>query len=103
MGEIDFVGRDALALVQKVATNDAGKLAVNQAMIFGHVRARAHIIDDLVCFKLGENHFFWVVNVTGKRKSSASSHPQVRVRTGGVGQRRFQRHGSHGAAGAHLA
>src|SRR3989442_3236035 len=32
MGELDFRGADALALVQKLITNDAGKLAVNQAL-----------------------------------------------------------------------
>jgi aminomethyltransferase len=64
MGEIDFLGRDALALVQKVASNDAGKLAVNQAMYSLMCAQDGTIIDDLVCFRLGENHFRWVVNVT---------------------------------------
>ena len=64
MGEIDFVGRDALALVQKVATNDAGRLAVDQAMYSVMCAQNGNIIDDLVCFRLGENHFRWVVNVT---------------------------------------
>ena len=32
MGELDFKGRDALALMQKIITNDAAKLAVNQAL-----------------------------------------------------------------------
>jgi aminomethyltransferase len=64
MGEIDFVGPDALPLVQKVVTNDAGKLAVNQAMYSVMCAQDGSIIDDLVCFRLGENHFRWVVNVT---------------------------------------
>ena len=64
MGEVDFVGRDALALVQKVSTNDASKLAVSQAMYSVMCAQDGTIIDDLVCFRLGENHFRWVVNVT---------------------------------------
>jgi aminomethyltransferase len=64
MGEIDFIGPDALALVQKIATNDAGKLAVNQAMYSLMCAPNGNVIDDLVCLRLGETHFRWVVNVT---------------------------------------
>jgi aminomethyltransferase len=64
MGEIDFVGPDALALVQKIATNDASRLAVNQAMYSVMCAQDGNVIDDLVCFRLGEMHFRWVVNVT---------------------------------------
>jgi len=64
MGEIDFVGPDALALVQKIAANDASRLAVNQAMYSVMCGQDGNVIDDLVCFRLGEMHFRWVVNVT---------------------------------------
>ena len=64
MGELDFTGPDALALVQKVITNDASKLAVNQALYSAMCAEDGNVIDDLVCFRLGENHFRWVVNVT---------------------------------------
>lgn len=64
MGEIEFIGPGALALVQKIATNDASKLAVNQAMYSAMCSEDGNVIDDLVCMRLGENHFRWVVNVT---------------------------------------
>jgi aminomethyltransferase len=64
MGELDFKGRDALALVQKLVTNDASRLAVNQAMYSAMCADDGMVIDDLVCFRLGEDHFRWVVNVT---------------------------------------
>ena len=64
MGELDFKGRDALALVQKLITNDASRLAVNQAMYSAMCAEDGMVIDDLVCFRLGEDHFRWVVNVT---------------------------------------
>ena len=63
-GRDRFVGPDALALVQKIATNDASKLAVNQAMYSVMCAQDGNVIDDLVCFRLGEIHFRWVVNVT---------------------------------------
>ncbi len=64
MGELDFKGPDALALVQKLITNDAGKLAVNQALYSAMCDERGILLDDLVCFRLGPDHFVWVVNVT---------------------------------------
>lgn len=64
MGELDFKGPDALALVQKIITNDASKLSVNQALYSAMCDEGGNVIDDLVCFRLGEDHFRWVVNVT---------------------------------------
>jgi aminomethyltransferase len=64
MGELEFKGADALALVQKLMTNDAGKLAVNQALYSVMCDERGILIDDLVCYRLAADHFLWVVNVT---------------------------------------
>ena len=64
MGEFDFQGPDALALVQKIITNDAARLAVNQALYSTMCDERGILLDDLVCFRLADDHFVWVVNVT---------------------------------------
>ena len=64
MGEFDFKGPDALALVQKLITNDAAKLSVDQALYSTMCDERGMLIDDLVCFRLATDHFVWVVNVT---------------------------------------
>ncbi|MGH8130790.1 MAG: glycine cleavage system aminomethyltransferase GcvT, partial [Steroidobacteraceae bacterium] len=64
MGELEFKGSDAFALVQKLVTNDAGKLSVNQAMYSVMCDERGILIDDLVCYRLAADHFVWVVNVT---------------------------------------
>ncbi len=64
MGEIDFEGPDALALVQKLITNDAAKLSDNQALYSVMCTENGMVIDDLVCFRLAADHFRWVVNVT---------------------------------------
>jgi aminomethyltransferase len=64
MGEIEFEGPDALPLVQKLITNDASKLAVNQALYSVMCNANGFVIDDLVCLRLAPDHFIWVVNVT---------------------------------------
>src|SRR5215218_9627387 len=60
MGELTFEGPDALALVQKLITNDAGRLAVNQALYSAMCNADGVIIDDLVCFRLEADRFLWV-------------------------------------------
>jgi len=64
MGEFEFQGPDALALVQKLITNDAAKLAVDQALYSTMCDERGILIDDLVCFRLAADRFVWVVNVT---------------------------------------
>ena len=64
MGELDFKGPAALALVQKLITNDAGKLAVNQALYSVMCDENGILLDDLVCLRLAADHFVWVVNIT---------------------------------------
>lgn len=63
LGEIEIEGKDALALVQKLITNDATRLSVNQGLYTVMCNERGHIIDDLVCFRLAPDRFLWVVNV----------------------------------------
>src|SRR5262245_8169960 len=64
MGELEFRGPDALALVQKLITNDASRLAVNQALYSVMCDEQGMIIDDLVCYRLASDRLVWVVNVT---------------------------------------
>ena len=64
MGELEFKGPDSLALVQKLITNDAARLAVNQALYSTMCDERGILLDDLVCYRLATDHFVWVVNVT---------------------------------------
>ena len=64
MGELEFRGPDALALVQSLITNDAARLAIGQALYSALCNTDGTIIDDLVCYRLAADHFVWVVNVT---------------------------------------
>ena len=64
MGELEFKGPDSLALVQKLITNDAARLAVNQALYSTMCDERGILLDDLVCYRLAADRFVWVVNVT---------------------------------------
>jgi aminomethyltransferase len=62
MGEIEIAGKDALAGVQRISSNDAGKLAVGQAQYSGLLTPQGTFVDDLLVYRLGPAHFLLVVN-----------------------------------------
>jgi aminomethyltransferase len=62
MGEIEIAGKDALAAVQRIASNDASKLSVGQAQYSGLLSPRGTFIDDLLVYRLAPAHFLLVVN-----------------------------------------
>jgi aminomethyltransferase len=61
MGEFEIRGKDALALVQKVTTNDASKLSYGKVQYSSMCYPDAGIVDDLLVYRFGE-HFMFVVN-----------------------------------------
>jgi aminomethyltransferase len=68
MGEIEVTGPDALALVQRLTTNDASKLADNQAQYSALTNDSAGIIDDLLVYRINGNYFLLVVNAANTEK-----------------------------------
>jgi len=64
MGQIEIAGKDALAAVQRISSNDASKLAVGQAQYSGLLTPRGTFIDDLLVYRLGPAHFLLVVNAS---------------------------------------
>jgi glycine cleavage system T protein (aminomethyltransferase) len=62
MGEIEIAGRDALAAVQRISSNDAAKLAVGQAQYSGLLTPDGTFVDDLLVYRLAPAHFLLVVN-----------------------------------------
>src|SRR5687767_525960 len=60
MGEIEIAGRDALAAVQRVSSNDASKLQVGQAQYSGLLTPQGTFVDDLLVYRLGPAHFLLV-------------------------------------------
>lgn len=79
MGEIDVKGPDALALVQKLITNDASKLAQNQVLYTPMCYANGTVVDDLLVYRLGEDHFYLVVNAANTDKDYAWIREQARA------------------------
>ena len=52
MGEIEIAGKDALAAVQRISSNDARKLAVGQAQYSGLLTPQGTFVDDLLVYRL---------------------------------------------------
>ena len=64
MGEFVLRGPNALALVQKVTTNDASKLLVGDVQYSCMTNETGGIIDDLLVYRLQEQSYMMVVNAS---------------------------------------
>jgi aminomethyltransferase len=71
MGEIDVVGRRALAFIQYVTCNDAAKLTPGRAHYSGLMTPRGTFVDDLLVHKIADDRYFLVVNAANKDKDYA--------------------------------
>jgi aminomethyltransferase len=70
MGEIEIAGRDALAAVQHITSNDAAKLAVHQIQYSALTTPQGTFVDDVLTYRLGDEHFMLVVNASNIIKDS---------------------------------
>jgi aminomethyltransferase len=71
MGEIEIAGKDALAAVQRISSNDASRLAVNQAHYSGLMTPDGTFVDDLLVYRFAPSHFLLVVNASNIEKDYA--------------------------------
>ena len=62
MGIVNLEGRDALANVQRLTTNDASSLAVGQVQLSAMLYPDGTIVDDLTVYRLGEKKYRLCVN-----------------------------------------
>jgi aminomethyltransferase len=68
MGQFEFKGNDAVALIQKLITNNAAKLETRQVLYSPMCYENGTIVDDVLCYRLGEDHFYMVVNASNIEK-----------------------------------
>jgi len=71
MGEIDFLGPEALAAVQKLITNDASKLVDGQALYTAVCLPSGGIVDDCIVYRRGPEDLRIVVNAANIAKDEA--------------------------------
>jgi len=62
MGQIEIAGADALHAVQWLTSNDAAKLSVGQAQYSALTTEQGTFVDDLLVYRLRDDHFLLVVN-----------------------------------------
>ncbi len=80
MGEFMITGPYALALIQKVTTNDVSKLTAGKAQYSCMLNEKGGIVDDLIIYCLEENEkYMMVVNAANIEKDWAwiKSHNEV--------------------------
>ncbi len=81
MGEFLLSGENALALIQKVCSNDASVLTVGRAQYSCLPNADGGIVDDLIVYKMKEEQYLLVVNASNMQKDWdwISSHNDLGV------------------------
>jgi aminomethyltransferase len=68
MGEVEVKGQDSLSYLQKMVTNDVAKLADGGALYTAMCYENGGTVDDLLVYKLAENHFLLVINAANIEK-----------------------------------
>jgi aminomethyltransferase len=68
MGDIRLAGPQALAAVQHIAMNDAGRLAIGQAQYSALLYPEGTFVDDVIVHRLGEDEYLLVINAGTREK-----------------------------------
>ncbi len=71
MGQVELAGDDALAAVQWMSCNDASRLAVGQIQYSALTTAEGTFVDDILVYRMAEQHFMLVVNAGNIMKDHA--------------------------------
>ncbi|MBD1371670.1 glycine cleavage system aminomethyltransferase GcvT [Hazenella sp. IB182357] len=71
MGEVEISGPDALALIQKLTTNDAEKLQVGKAQYTLMCYPDGGTVDDLLLYRTSEETYLLVINASNIEKDVA--------------------------------
>jgi aminomethyltransferase len=68
MGQIEVAGKDALQAIQLISSNDAAKLKIGQAQYSALTTPSGTFVDDLLVYRLSDDHFLLVVNASNIEK-----------------------------------
>jgi aminomethyltransferase len=71
MGEVWIEGDGALDAVQRLITNDAGRLAVGQGLYTPMCLPTGGIVDDITVFRMADSRYLLVVNAATRAKDVA--------------------------------
>ena len=68
MGEFLISGPNALDLIQKISSNDAGTLTIGRAQYSCMPNGKGGIVDDLIIYKIKDEQYLLVVNASNIEK-----------------------------------
>ena len=68
MGEIDVRGRDAIAFINRITSNDVTKLVDGQAQYTALTTHEGTVVDDLLVYRVADDHLLLVVNASTTEK-----------------------------------
>jgi aminomethyltransferase len=77
MGEIEIAGKNALAAVQLISSNDASLLQTGQAHYAALTTPHGTFVDDMLVYRMAPSHFMLVVNAANTAKDFAWISEQV--------------------------
>ena len=78
MGQVELAGKEALAAVQWISSNDASRLKIGQAHYSGLTTPAGTFVDDMLVYRLAEDHFLLVINASNVDKDVAWIIEQTR-------------------------
>jgi glycine cleavage system T protein (aminomethyltransferase) len=79
MGEIELAGGSALEAVQWMTSNDASRLAVGQIQYSALMTPAGTFVDDLLVYRLADEHYMFVVNAGNIEKDHLWIGQQART------------------------
>ena len=71
MGEVEIAGSGALAAVQRISCNDAARLEIGQAQYSALTSEAGTFIDDLLVYRLADDHYLLVTNAANTDRDVA--------------------------------
>jgi aminomethyltransferase len=79
MGEIEIAGKNALAAVQLISSNDASLLQPGQAQYAALTTPGGTFVDDMLVYRMAPSHFMLVVNAANTAKAFTWIHEQIKT------------------------
>jgi aminomethyltransferase len=71
MGQVEIAGTDALKAVQHITSNDASRLSIGQAHYSALTTPQGTFVDDVLTYRLADDHYLMVVNASNIPKDVA--------------------------------
>ncbi len=79
MGQVRVTGRESLALLQYVTTNDVTKLADGQVQYSALLNEGGTFIDDITTYKISDSEYYLCINAANRHKDVAHLQSEAKA------------------------